>query len=104
MQTIPITVISESPDHSGIAAYSCVKMIINHVTEKVKPQKVVKVIIWSDDDSIKIRIYKYLPTLTGMFPLNGITMRLTMERVLWKGLVARRKIWFFVMLNLGNAW
>ena len=42
----PVTITSESSDHSRIAAFSCVNKIIKLMEEKIKPIK--KVIVWSD--------------------------------------------------------
>ena len=42
----PVTITSESSDHSKIAAFSCINKIIKLMEEKIKPIK--KVIVWSD--------------------------------------------------------
>ena len=42
----PVTITSESSDHSRIAAFCCVNKIIKLMEERIKPIK--KVIVWSD--------------------------------------------------------
>ena len=49
----PVTITSESSDHSRIAAFSCVNKIIKLMEEKIKPIK--RVIVWSDGMAAQFR-------------------------------------------------
>ena len=49
----PVTITSESSDHSRIAAFSCVNKIIKLMEEKIKSIK--KVIVWSDGMGAQFR-------------------------------------------------
>ena len=51
----PVTITSESSDHSRIAAFSCVNKIIKLMEEKINPIK--NVIVWSDEMGAQFRIY-----------------------------------------------
>ena len=48
MAKIPITVISESSDHSRIAAFTCSNAIVNELKKRIK-DSLKKVILWSED-------------------------------------------------------
>ena len=55
LENVPITITSESSDHSRIAAFSCINTIVKHMEEKLHPEKVKKVYIWSDGCASQFR-------------------------------------------------
>ena len=47
LENVPVITTSESSDHSHIAAFSCINMLVKHIQAKLKPEKL-KVFIWSE--------------------------------------------------------
>lgn len=67
----PITITSESSDHSRIAAFSCINKLLNVMKEKVKPIK--KLIIWSAGMGAQFRsrfVFMLLSTLDHSIDLE----------------------------------
>ena len=53
LMTYPVTITSESSDHSRIAAFSCVNKILKVMEERINPIK--KVIAWSDRIGVQFK-------------------------------------------------
>ena len=53
LMTYPVTITSESSNHSRIAAFSCVNKILKVVEERINPIK--KVIAWSDRMGVQFK-------------------------------------------------
>ena len=51
--TYPVTITSESSNHSRIAAFSCVNKILKVMEERINPIK--KVIAWSDRMGVQFK-------------------------------------------------
>ena len=55
LENVPITITSESSDHSRNAAFSCVNMIIQYMQKKTHPENINKVFVWSDGCASQFR-------------------------------------------------
>lgn len=47
LENIPVTIARDSSDHSRIATFSCVDMLVKNIQAKLKPKEL-KVFIWRD--------------------------------------------------------
>ena len=63
-----MTVISESNEHSRIAAISCVKKVVDCLEEKMAPHPLDKIYIWSDDCAAQFRSRYVFALLCHLFP------------------------------------
>ena len=64
---VPITVVSESNDHSRIAAFSCVSKVIE-ILENVMPNPMKTIFVWSDGCAAQFRSRYVFALLMHLHP------------------------------------
>ena len=96
MAKIPIAVISESSDHSRIAAFTCTNTIVNELKKRIK-DSMKKVILWSDGCPSQFRSKYGFALMTYFDKLVQVKWHYNEahnEKVSIVGLARQLKEWF----------